>query len=130
MNQFQTKQDVVNRFGLPAQKRSGEGIEEWLYDYGTVYTRVGFGNSNTNTSISGYGNSIYANTNSNSQIVSQFSQYNRYIKFTFNNEGNITRWDTNVNMTEKAPAPGKTVLYLLICVAAGVGLAIASNGGN
>lgn len=127
MARYTTKSDVVNRFGLPSQKREGEGIEEWLYDYGTVSTATNFGNSRTNASIySGY-NSVYGNSNTNTLNVTQFSQYQRYIKFTFDKSGNVTRWDSNVNLTERKAAPGRTVLYVVSVVAISVGLALLLN---
>jgi len=123
MDRYTNKQDVVNQFGLPTQKRSGEGIEEWLYDYGMISTQRGFGNVNTNASV--YGNT--ANVNSTGGYVTQFNQYQRYIKFTFDNRGIVTRWSAQgVDMTIREKSTGKTVLaiggvivFLVLCGVAG-----------
>jgi hypothetical protein len=129
MQRYRTKQDIVNNFGLPAEKRSGEGIEEWLYNYGAVNVATGY--RNTNATVNGDYNSAYGNSNTLS--VTQFSQYNRYIKFTLNDRGNVIKWESQgVDLAVKQKAPGKTIAALSILLALTVGLAIAgsSGGGN
>lgn len=94
MGKFQTKQQVINRFGLPTEKRTGEGIEEWVYNYGTISRATNFGNSNTNASAYGGYNSAYGNANANMMNVAQFTQVNKYVKFTFDLIGNVLKWES------------------------------------
>lgn len=127
MERYRTKQDVVSSFGLPSEKRSGEGIEEWLYSYGTVGTATGY--RNTNATVNGGYNSVYGNSNTVS--VAQFSQYNRYVKFTLDAQGNVLKWESQgVDLAIKKAAPGKTILYLLGCIAVGVLIGVAAGSGS
>lgn len=130
MERFRTKQEIVNSFGLPTEKRSGEGIEEWLYNYGTVYTKSGFGNSYTNASVYGGNNSTFGNSNTISTSVSQFTQYNKYLKLTFDDRGNVLKWESNVDLSVKEKSTGKSILLIVGGFALGVALAIVSSGGN
>lgn len=124
MDQYTNKQLVVEKFGLPTEKRSGEGIEEWLYDYGTISTQRGYGNVNTNASV--YGNT--ANVNSTGGYVTQFNQYPRYIKFTFNSRGLVTKWNTQgVDLSVKKSQTGLTILFIVLCLGAGVALGMAAG---
>lgn len=137
MSRFNNKQDIVNEFGLPTQKRTGEGIEEWIYDYGTVSTRTGFGNSNTNASVYGNGNTAYGSATTNSAFVTRFDTYSKYVKFTFNEStGKLTNWQSQgVNLSVKKKSPGKTVLlvlgvigFLVLCGVAGAASASSDSG--
>jgi len=102
MEQFKTKSDIVNRFGLPTEKREGEGIIEWVYNFGTVSVASNFGNSNTRASVYGNSNSAYGSANTNSMNVTQFTQYSRYIKFTLDQQGNVMKWESQgVDLTVK-----------------------------
>ncbi|HEY4325476.1 MAG TPA: hypothetical protein VGN20_15880 [Mucilaginibacter sp.] len=93
MERYKSKQDVVAEFGLPAEKRSGEGIEEWIYNYGAVSTTTTYGNQNTNNSVNGTASGgVNGNSNTNTAVVTQVNQYDRYVKFTFDTNGNVLKW--------------------------------------
>ncbi len=131
MSRYTSKEDVVRQFGLPTEKRSGEGIEEWLYSYGTIQTASRLGNSRTNASVTAGYNTVYGNANTNSLNVTTFSSYDKYVKFTFDKNSNLLRWNTQgIDFTEKKVSTGKTIAYIILCMGIGVGLAIVANGGN
>jgi len=114
MGRYQNKSQVVAGFGLPTEKRSGEGIEEWLYNYGTVSTRTGFGNSNTNASVYGNDNSAYGNANTTSLNVTQFTPYARFVKFTFDAQGNVLKWQSQgVDNSERKKNTTGTILLIV-----------------
>jgi len=116
MARYKTKQDIVKDFGLPAEKRSGEGIEEWLYTYGTVTTRTHLGNSTDN------------NASATSINVTQFNQYDSYVKFTLDGNGNVLKWESRgVDLAIRAKAPVRTVLYGLFWIGAIIVFAIAAS---
>lgn len=118
------KNSIIEKMGLPTQKREAEGVEEWIYDLGSQTRIVNYGNSRTNASVNAGNGYAYGNANTNSIGVSTFSQFQRYVKFTFDRNGKIIRWDTQgVDYSQKKVAVGKTIvfstLYLGICVALG-----------
>lgn len=111
---FRSKKDVVNRFGLPTQQRIGEGITEWIYDYGTVSIGSAYSLGNGNASVNRYGNSSYASASGSISTVSVFSDFPRYVKFTFDGQGNATRYEyRGVDFSERKKAPGKTIVLIL-----------------
>jgi hypothetical protein len=132
MKRYNSKTKIVQQFGLPTEKKIGEGIEEWLYDYGTESVRSNYGNSNTNVSISGNANSVYGKSNTNTVSVSSFNQYNKFLKFTFDEEGNAIRVRSQgVDLTERKKQPVKTVLAVILITGGclGLGALLAGAGG-
>lgn len=128
MQQFNNKNSILSKFGLPTQKREGEGLTEWIYDFGTVSSSTNLGNANTNVSVNANNGYAYGNAMTNVLSVSQFSQFQRYVKFTFDSKGNVIKWDTQgVDFSVKKTETGKTILfttlYLGICVGLGALLA-------
>ena len=114
---MRTKKDVVEYLGLPTQQRQGEGITEWVYDYGTIGIGGAYSMGNANANVNRYGNSAYGSATGNISTVSVFSNFQRYIKFTFDARGNTTRYAyQGVDLSKRKKAPGKTIAL----VAAGV----------
>lgn len=107
MERYKTKPQVVSTFGLPTEQRSGEGIEEWLYNYGTISTE-------SNVGISG-------NATTNSLSVTQFSEYSRFVKFTFDSNGNVLKWQTEgIDNSERV----KNTMGTIFAVIGGVALSV------
>ncbi len=124
MQQFNNKNSILSKFGLPTQKREGEGLTEWIYDFGTVSRSTNFGNANTNVSVNANNGNAYGNAMTNVMSVSQFSQFQQYVKFTFDSNGNIIKWDTQgVDFSEKKTATGKTILFTTLYLGIIVGVA-------
>jgi hypothetical protein len=94
MATFRTRADIVDRFGLPTEKREGEGIIEWIYNFGTISVASNFGNSHTGATIYANNGSAYGSSNTMSANVTSFTQFNKYIKFTLDNSGNVTKWQS------------------------------------
>jgi len=125
LSQLHTKSDVVNRFGLSTEKRTGEGIEEWIYNYGTVSRISNYGNSNSDASIYGGYNSVNGNLNTNTMNVAQFSQFTKYLKFTFDQNGNVLRCQGHgVDLSVKKQSSNNTLIYILGVVGGGVALGL------
>ena len=114
MDSYHNKKDVVNQFGLPTEKRTGEGIEEWIYDRGTVSTGTGI-SSNGRISVG----------------VAQYNTYSKYIKFTFDKDGNVIKWDSpGIDLSVKKTSVGKGALLILgmVAVAVLLGIALSPHG--
>jgi hypothetical protein len=69
MNRYQSKQDVVGKFGMPAEKKTDEdGAEDWLYKFDTKSAFT------DHSSVEQMSNKTV--------VVTEFSRYKRYIIFT------------------------------------------------
>jgi hypothetical protein len=120
LNRYQTKQEVINRFGMPTEKRKGEGgIEEWLYKFEKH-------DSFTNHSVNAVNNTQTAD-------VTEFNSYKRCIIFTLDDHGNVLSWKfEKVDLAERKPAPGKTIALVLgsiVLVVALYGAAVLATNG-
>lgn len=118
LEKLQTKDDIIRRFGLPTQKRSEGDITEWIYDYGTSGTRVQRNIGQVNANVRGSSSSVYGNATSSGTEVTTFSDFNRYVKFTFNSEGSVIHRNyVGVDLSVKKTSVGKTILCVLGLVA-------------
>jgi hypothetical protein len=107
---YKTKQDVINRFGLPTEKIDGETTETWLYKYVGQSSVTGY--ANTNVKVMAPGN------------------YRKYVTFLFDKQGNVIRAEsTGMDLAEKRDAPGKTVGLVvgIVALASLISLALASS---
>ncbi|MDB4919872.1 hypothetical protein [Mucilaginibacter sp.] len=96
MQRYTTKSQVTKDFGRPAEKRQSEGTEEWLYNYNGISTNSTFETNN----------------------VTQFSQYDRFVKFTFDGNGNVTKWESHgINKERRKPNPTATIVLVAGLVA-------------
>jgi hypothetical protein len=122
LGNFRTQKGVVTAFGLPTQQRQGQGITEWIYDYGSMGIGSTYSLGNANANVNSYGNSSYGNASGSISSVSVFSNFQRYVKFTFDNQGNATRYEyRGVDFSERKKARGKTVALI------GIGLAVMAG---
>lgn len=125
----QTKEDVIKQFGLPSEKFEDNGYTQYVYDYGSTTVSSSYGRRNTNVTVNSSSNSLYGSANSNAYVVGRMSTYTNYAKFVFDSNDRLIRWETKgVDFAEKKPAPFKTALYFLVCLGAGVGIALAAGG--
>jgi hypothetical protein len=131
VKKFSTKQDVIARFGLPTEKRSEGNITEWLYDFGSESVGIGTAYGSNRTTISGYGNTISGNSTLNGLVVTRFSNFQKYIKFSFNENDRVigAQWN-GVDFSEKKTKVGATIFSLLLIIGVGAALGLAATGGN
>lgn len=123
LGDMRTKKDVVDYLGLPTQQREGEGITEWLYDYGTISIGGAYSMGSANANVNRYGNSAYGSATGNVSTVSVFSNFQRYVKFTFDARGNTTRYAyQGVDLSKRKKAQGKTIALVIAGVVVIVGL--------
>lgn len=113
MQQFKTKKELIDRFGLPTEKRQEGNITEWLYD---------FGNASKDVST--------VRTTGNGALVTNFNSYRRYLKFEFDENGTITKtFSQGVDLSIRVRDKAKTTTVTLMGAAVAVGL-VASLKGN
>ena len=105
LSKYQTKEDVMKNLGIPTEKKSRDSTEAWLYRY---WARNMFSN-----------HSGQAFHNTQTVTVTDFSHYNRYLVFVFDQKGNvIANKSYGVNLAKKK----KNVIGTLALVATAIGL--------
>jgi len=106
MNRYQTKQEVIDKFGIPTEKKTDEdNTEEWLYKF---EMKGAFTDHSPAEQL-----------NSKTVAVTEFSRYKRYIIFTIDKQDHVimSKFD-GVNLEERVKNPGGTIAL----VAGGVAL--------
>jgi hypothetical protein len=97
MNRINTKQDLINKFGLPTNKSNDENLEQWLYDYGTVNrtsTYVTPVTTNATATYNSYLNNVNVNaTTTGGNAFTSTSSYKKYAKFLLNGDS-VVRWES------------------------------------
>lgn len=127
MLSYRTKEAVIKQFGLPDEKREANGITEWVYDCDSVSS---LGSSKTMIAIDGRYNGVTDSLKTKTQNVDRFTDYRKYIKFTFDQAGTVLKWDSHgVNFAEKKSNTVGTVL-LIVGSTAVLLLAIAAASFN
>jgi hypothetical protein len=94
LDSYKTKQDVARKFGRPKEKQTTDNAERWLYKY--------------------EGHSP-ADRISNEKVayVTELGKYDRYLIFSFNNQGNVTGWNcAGVSFAYKKPNITGTALLV------------------
>ncbi len=134
MEKYLNKEGVVNRFGLPTEIMKGDNTEEWIYNYDVRSKDQKDDNLNKTEPANGTYNSVDNSDQISARNVAQFSQFKRFIKFTFDKKGNTLKWDSQgVDLTTRARSTGKTIGLVFLLIAGGavvvVGLAIAAFSG-
>ncbi|HEY8782999.1 MAG TPA: hypothetical protein VIM16_15340 [Mucilaginibacter sp.] len=110
MNDCKTKESIVKKFGVPDEKRAGEGTEEWLYKYE-------FRKPDLEKSFAD-------RVNTKTVSVVNFTMYERYIIFRMDAHGNVFSWQCEgINFTKRKLELGKTVAWSAV----GVGLFLLFN---
>ena len=71
---YKTKQDVARKFGQPTEKQTKGSTQRWLYKY----------EGHTPADKVNNGKVVY---------VAELSKYDRYLIFSFDNQGNVTGWN-------------------------------------
>jgi hypothetical protein len=115
MDRYHTKEEIIARFGLPTEKRQGENIEEWIYDFGTISKGRGTGVGYRGISFSS----------------GQYDNTQKFIKFTFDSNGKLLKWDSqSVDLTEKKVSTGKTIagVIILLGLSIAAGIALGNSG--
>jgi len=107
-----TKDYIINRWGLPDQKRVEGPYEEWYYDLGTKSISVS-SPSYTNSRVNaGPNNSVKVKSNTyGGETVTSIT--NKYTKFTFKNDKPIKFEAHGVNFTHREISTPLTLGYLL-----------------
>jgi len=114
MQSYHTKNDVIKQFGYPEQRREIGGTTEWVYSCDSASTLF---NSKTKIGVNGSYNGI---PDSLKMVnVNEFTNYNKYLRFTFDVQGNVLKYDSrNVSFVKRKANPAATVLVVLGSVAA------------
>ena len=129
MQRFRTKQDVINSFGLPTEKREEGDILEWVYYFGKTTTGIGYSNTNQRSTISSDYSSVYGNSNGLS--VARVNESNRYVKFTFDKNNNVISYNSSgVDYTQRVKDKKATTWCIVLSIVASVGMMAAVGSGN
>ena len=80
MQSMHTKDDVLKKLGTPDEVKKGEDIEEWVYNRDTVHKP---GKPKKTDTI------FASNAQSDTLKVIQFPRHVKYIRFIFDQQGNI-----------------------------------------
>lgn len=95
LDSYKTKNDVTKIFGPPAEKKTSQTGEEYLYVFDGRRIKDQYKNVAT-------------------VEVKEFNPYERYVIFLFDKDGNVlNRKFKGVDFRERASAPGKTVALVL-----------------
>jgi len=116
MLSYHTKNDVIKQFGYPDQRREVRGTTEWGYNCDSASTLF---NSKTKIAV----NSSYNGVPDSLKTVNvnEFTNYAKYVRFTFDERGNVLKYDSGgVSFVKRKANPAATVLVVLGSVAATV----------
>lgn len=94
LDSYKTKQEVARKFGRPTEKQTTDSAEQWLYKYDghTPADKV---------------------SNVRVAYVTELGKYDRYLIFSFDNQGNVTRWNcAGVSFAYKKPNITGTALLV------------------
>jgi|GEM_PF-1058771 len=114
MDSYKTKADVINRFGYPNERIKDNGTEEWLYDGRTIDKQPGLDDPSKQRPVAFNANPVNEKETAAAVYVTQFSQYQTFIKYTFDQNGRVLKWDSEgVNLAKKKAKPISTILLVL-----------------
>jgi hypothetical protein len=115
VDRYKTKQDVSKTFGIPTEKKTGDNVEQWLYKF------------EKDDSFKEHAVKEYHNTQT--ATVTDFNKFNKYLIFTFDLQGNVTRCDySGVDLTVKTKDKEATIVIIALGAVVLAGLiVIASN---
>jgi hypothetical protein len=98
LGRYKTKQEVTQKFGVPAEKLMGSTREEWLYRFESKFPLKHLEMESLDTT---------------STVVTQFKRNGRYAIFTFDGQGNVVSGEfKNIDVAERKLAAGKTIALL------------------
>ena len=113
MSRYKNKGEVIEKFGIPPIKRTQDGYEEWIYD---------FGNASIGNSFTTYRAGVYGGVNAIGGGSVQ--TYSKYVKFTFKNGGEqVYSWESQgVNYEETMRDKKATTWAWILGIGGFVGL--------
>ena len=116
MLSYHTKNDVIKQFGYPDQRREVLGTTEWVYNCDSASTLF---NSKTKIGVNG---SYNGNRDSLKTVdVNEFTSYAKYVRFAFDERGNVLKYDSRgVSFVKRKANPTGIVLIVLGSVTATV----------
>lgn len=110
MNSFKTKEQIIEKLGLPTDKRFDGIYEEWYYNFGTKSVTSAEAEANRSSNIAalingfstaaaasaGHKTAIKVNENVNSSASATVvkENVNSFVKFTFK-ESKVINWKSN-----------------------------------
>jgi hypothetical protein len=98
LGRYKTKQEVTQKFGMPAEKLMGSTREEWLYRFESKFPLKHLEMEDLDTT---------------STVVTQFKRNGRYAIFVFDKQGNVINSEfNNIDVAERKLATGKTIALL------------------
>jgi hypothetical protein len=125
MDSYKTKADVINRFGYPNERIKGNGTEEWLYDGQTIDKQPGLDDPNKQRPVAFNTNPVNEKETAGAVYVTQLSQYQTFVKYTFDQSGRVLKWEAEgVNLAKKKAKPVNAIFLVLGIV----GLAVIIAG--
>jgi hypothetical protein len=115
MQQYKTQQGVLKAFGAPNQKKEGNGAMEWLYD-----------ESASAPSAKGWVAPVFNSVGTQTATVTEFSNYPKYVKFTFDGQGNVLSYASGgVDFSKKEANPVGTIFLAVVGSLLALGVVIA-----
>lgn len=83
MDKYNTKNSIIERFGIPSKKERSGDYEQWIYDYGTVTSGTSYSSQrSTNTQIRPNQEGIGIRSTTSPSFRNDYSQTNsRYVRF-------------------------------------------------
>ena len=93
MGQYDTKKDVIRKFGFTNDKQNEEGIEIWYYNFGAVTnsnTRI---SGNQETNIKSNYSGVNVKTDLSGYENTTTSSYNKFAEFQFEGD-RVINWRT------------------------------------
>jgi hypothetical protein len=115
MDSYHTVADVRKQFGPPNQIIVSKDTLQWLYNCDTTSN---FAETKTKVKVNG----VYHLTpgiNTVPDTVKQFSNYQRYVKFTFDKEGKVLSWTSaGVKFAQRKGKTLATVGIVVLSIAA------------
>lgn len=103
MDGLKTKENIVNKLGLPNEKRMAGDVEEWLYKYedGDRWTKTPVAHIPVTST----------------DDVSNLTPYKRFVLFKIDTQGNVLSWTCEgVSFTKRKPAPVTTIALVVTSV--------------
>jgi hypothetical protein len=130
MQSYHTKGDVVRQFGQPDEIMVVNDTTRWLYNCGDASI---FNDTKTKVKVNGVYNAGKG-FNTIPVSVKQFSQYDKYVKFSFNTDGKVLNWGSSgLNFAQRKPKPVATIAIVagaIVVVISTIGLIELANWGS
>lgn|ERR1700743_1900068 len=114
VDRYKTKQDVSKTFGVPTEKKMSGNTEQWLYKF------------EKDDSSREHVAKEYHNTQT--VTVTDFNKYDKYLVFTFDLQGNVTRCDySGVDLTVKTKDKEATIVLIALGAVLLTGLVVIAT---